>query len=466
MIHTLVFTDNDLDALRGHLLQNVATTGNEEAAIVLAGANNHAGEVRLLVREVIPVPREALLRQGPSGLAVDPAFLALHLKRCRAEQLSFLLAHSHPFSTSCVAFSGIDDGGELELMPKVFARAPLGPHGAIVIGQRALAARVWEGPLSGAHAVDRLRVVGGRLEEITLAGKMALHDPPVDPVTFDRQIRAIGLRGMERLRSLSVAVVGLGGTGSQMFQQLIRLGIRRFLLIDPDRIGAEGLPRIPGATTDDAAVGAFKVTVMAREAHRFDPEIDIVELPHSVYERDVALLLRHADVIFGATDTMVSRVVLTRLASQYLIPVVDTGIDIQLEDGGAVRRIGGRVTVVYPDGPCLDCLGVIDHDALQREVHGDALPRGYAGEEPVPAASVVTHNALVASAAVATFVRLVVGPSVPVADRVFWVYDGIAGTIRRVALRRVRECGVCTDSRGRGDTVALPCVGTVANPSK
>jgi molybdopterin/thiamine biosynthesis adenylyltransferase len=461
MIRTLVFVEDDLEALRGHLLRNLGGSADEEAAIVLAGASHLAGEVRLLVREVVPVPREALLRQGPAGLVVDPAFLALFVKRCRTEQLSFLLAHSHPFSAGSVAFSGIDDGGEHELIPKVFARAPHGPHGAIVVGQHALAARVWESPERGAVVVDRLRVVPGPFEEIPLTSTAVTHDLTVDRGMFDRQIRAIGLRGTECLNRLTVGVVGLGGTGSQMFQQLLRLGVRRFLLIDPDRVGSEGLPRIPGATPEDAASRMFKVAVMAREARRFNPDIEVIELPHSVYEGQVALRLRDADVVLGATDTMVSRVVLSRVGSQYLIPVIDTGIDIQLDAGGSVRRIGGRVTIVYPDGPCLDCLGVIDHDALHREIHGDALPRGYAGAEQLPAASVVTHNALVASAAVAALVRLVAGPAVPVSDRVFWVYDGLHGTIRQVALRAVRDCRVCTDARGRGDSVELPCVGAI-----
>ena len=457
MIRRLVFAETDLDVLRSHVLRNVGGNGDEEAAIVLAGVAQLPGELRLLVRDVVPVPPEALLRQGPAGLEVDPAFLALHLKRCRAEQLSFLLAHSHPFSTGRVAFSGIDDGGELDLMPKCFARAVHGPHGAIVVGQQSIAARIWESAASGAIPIDRLRVVGGELRETVLtAGYNG--EPALDAFVFDRQIRAIGLRGMERLRRLTVAIVGLGGTGSQLFEQLVRLGIRRFILIDPDRVGPEGLPRIAGAVPDDAARETFKIAVMAREAARFDPGIEVIELPRSVYEHDVALRLREADVILGATDTMVSRMVLTRMAAQYLIPVIDTGIDIQLDDSGAVRRIGGRVTIVYPDGPCLDCLGVIDHEQLHREIHGEALPRGYAGAEPVPAASVVAHNALVASATVATLLRLVAGSSTPPADRVFWVYDGIRGTIRPVALRAVRECAVCADARGRGDSVELPCI--------
>jgi molybdopterin/thiamine biosynthesis adenylyltransferase len=457
MIRTLVFVDTDLKTLRGHLLRNVGGNGDEEAAIVLTGFSRLANELRLLVREVVPVPPEALLRQGPAGLEVDPAFFMRYLKRCRAEQLSFLLAHSHPFSTGRVAFSGIDDGGELELMPKCFARAVHGPHGAIVVGQASMAARIWESAKTGPTPIDTLRVIGGALQEIALTAR---RDAPIefDSLMFDRQIRAIGPESMARLCRLTVAIVGLGGTGSQIFQQLLRSGVGRILVIDPDRVGPESVARVAGAVPDDVTHGVLKTAVMAREARRFSSGVEVIELSESVYAREVALRLREADVIFGATDTMVSRVVLTRLAAQYCIPVIDTGIDIQFDGHGAVRRIGGRVTVLYPDGPCLDCLAVIDHDTLHRELHGDALPRGYAGGEPIPAASVVSHNALVASAAVSVLVRLVVGPWVQPVDRVFWVYDGLGGTIRPVALRAVRDCGVCADARGRGDSVQLPCI--------
>ena len=44
----------------------------------------------------------------------------------------------------------------------------------------------------------------------------------------------------------------------------------------------------------------------------FDANVDVIELPESIYRRDVALRLREADAIIGATDTMLSRVVLSR----------------------------------------------------------------------------------------------------------------------------------------------------------
>lgn len=44
-----------------------------------------------------------------------------------------------------------------------------------------------------------------------------------------RQVRALGAEGQQR-----VAIVGLGGTGSIAAQQQVHLGIRDFVLVDPD----------------------------------------------------------------------------------------------------------------------------------------------------------------------------------------------------------------------------------------
>src|SRR5438132_32011 len=65
---------------------------------------------------------------------------------------------------------------------------------------------------------------------------------------FDRQVRAPGPTGQARLRALRVAIVGLGGTGSQVVQQLAHLGVRSFVLIEDDRVEESNLPRLAGAT--------------------------------------------------------------------------------------------------------------------------------------------------------------------------------------------------------------------------
>lgn len=53
---------------------------------------------------------------------------------------------------------------------------------------------------------------------------------------FDRQILLFGEEGQEKLAAATVAIVGVGGLGSHVVQQLAYLGIRRFLLVDGERV--------------------------------------------------------------------------------------------------------------------------------------------------------------------------------------------------------------------------------------
>src|SRR2546430_1634402 len=51
---------------------------------------------------------------------------------------------------------------------------------------------------------------------------------------YDRQTRLFGMAGQERIGDFKVAIVGLGGVGSHVAQQLAYLGTKRFILIDAD----------------------------------------------------------------------------------------------------------------------------------------------------------------------------------------------------------------------------------------
>src|SRR5439155_22301742 len=67
------------------------------------------------------------------------------------------------------------------------------------------------------------------------------------PERFDRQ-RVFGTGAQEALGRLKVGLVGCGGLGAVFAEQLARLGVRRWLLIDPDCVEVTNLNRLPCAT--------------------------------------------------------------------------------------------------------------------------------------------------------------------------------------------------------------------------
>jgi molybdopterin-synthase adenylyltransferase len=453
------FRDTVFDGLQGHLRQ--PNHEDEEGAVLLARESRTNDALVLLVTDVIKVPDSGLIHKGPGGLTVDPEFLAPIIKRARLESASVILTHSHPFSDSSVYFSSIDDMGEKSLMPKLQERITDRAHGAIVFGRRSVAARVWLPNARSSVPVDRVTTVGSRIERHL--------DKTIDDgelgrsERFTRQVLAFSQAGQVMLGGLRVGIVGVGGIGSQVLESLVHVGVRHFILVDHDVVEASNLSRLIGATDSDASSRQPKVEVMKRAAKAIDSGVHIQAVCGNVYDSSVATLLKAADVIFCCTDTMVSRMVLTRFPKQFFIPLIDVGVNIQIADG-EVSRIGGRVMVLGPDDPCLDCLEYLNHDVLTYELSKlgavGATPYVTGMEEPVPA--VVSYNATLASLAVNEFLKLVLSNFPLATGRTFQVFDGIAGVVRRVSLEPRRRCGICEEFLGMGDSKALPVTRTGA----
>ena len=220
---------------------------------------------------------------------------------------------------------------------------------------------------------------------------------------FDRNIRAFGGEVQQVLGDLRVAVVGCGGTGSAVVEQLVRLGVRRFILCDPDTLTESNVTRVYGS--DQRDVGRRKVEVAAANLAKVAPEAEILTLQTRIDHEPAAKSLLDADLVFGCTDDNIGRLVLSRLAVYMMTPVIDCGVLLSSRDNGRLQGIDGRVTLLGPEMPCLVCRGRIDiaqaaAESLSPEERQVRVNEGYApglrGVEP----AVVTFTTHVASAAV------------------------------------------------------------------
>ena len=227
----------------------------ESAGIVLA--ERLQGDRVLLARHLLPVSDDGYVIRRSDQLRIAPLALNRLIRPARDGAMSVLTVHTHPRSNR-PWFSMADDAGDSRLMPSLFVQTP-GPHGSIVIAgdTRESAARLWS--KRGTTVDSVLRIVGKTIRTHTME--------PTKPCErwFDRQVLALGDAGQRVLRNLHVAIVGLGGTGSVAFVQLVHLGVGRITIIDGDRVEHSNVSRIIGATACDAGV-TRKVDVAARYA--------------------------------------------------------------------------------------------------------------------------------------------------------------------------------------------------------
>lgn len=215
----------------------------------------------------------------------------------------------------------------------------------------------------------------------------------VKQLKLDRQT-FLGLESAEKLDRTRVAIVGLGGGGSHVHQQLAHLGVGDFILFDPDKVEDTNLNRLVGATQADAAVGTSKATIGERIIKGINEAARIRSF-HSQWQRYPAEI-RSRDVIFGCVDSIAERDQLEKAARRYLIPYIDIGMDVYAIQDEFL--IAGQVAISMPDDVCLRCLGIITDQALRAE----AQRYGATGNRP----QVVWPNGLLASAAVGMFVKM------------------------------------------------------------
>lgn len=196
------------------------------------------------------------------------------------------------------------------------------------------------------------------------------------------------------LSRLRVGIVGLGGGGSHVAQQLAHIGVGHFVLLDPDRIEESNLNRLVGATVDDVQIQEWKVRISSRTIQGLNAmaTIDAVTAPW----QERAELLRDCDLVFGCLDSFATRSELERMARRYLLPYIDIGMDVHQTSDRYL--IVGQVALSMPGEVCLWCMNVLRNDLLAQE----AAQYGAAGGRP----QVVWANGILASAAVGIMMQL------------------------------------------------------------
>lgn len=257
----------------------------------------------------------------------------------------------------------------------------------------------------------------------------------------------LGRQSDKILGDCTVAIVGLGGGGSHIAQQLAHLGVGNFLLIDPDRVEESNLNRLIGATAEDAGKKTQKTLVASRLISGINP-LAHVDLLDGKWQ-DVHQFLRGSDIIFGGVDTYRDRYELEITARRYLVPYIDIGMDVHEVEGGF--SVSGQVILSMPGCLCMRCSGFLRDDLLAREAEN----YGAAGGRP----QVVWANGALASAAVGVFTRLFTPWHRAHNDCVYLEYDGndqTVSTSNRLLQMRGKRCPHFLHFSDLGDPFWIP----------
>ena len=211
---------------------------------------------------------------------------------------------------------------------------------------------------------------------------------------FSRQ-SFLGENSQAAIESAVVGVVGLGGGGSHIVQQLAHVGFLNYVIYDGDAADVSNLNRLVIAGEADAEAGVLKVELAKRRilSIRSDAKVETFRYRW----QDDPEPLRYCDIAFGCVDSFAERRELEIACRRHLVPLIDIGMDVHLS-GDEPPRLGGQVILSMPGGPCMSCLEFLTEARLGRE----AAKYGAAGGKP----QVVWPNGVLASTAVGIAVNL------------------------------------------------------------
>ena len=398
-------------------LAEKARLPNETAGVLLARPHRTAnGDMRLLGRSLHWAPQSAYLQRSPREMTISPEGYVDALGLAERDNAVPLWVHTHPIGDPLPSERDHRVDATLADVFRLRSGSPF--YGTVIVSPDDWGGRNSDGvKLTGTlqrdgeepKAIERFWIIGSRWRLVHGANQRT---PSHCDELFDRNVRAFGAAVQQTIGALRIAIVGAGGTGSSVAEQLVRLGARDLLLVDPDTLSTSNVTRVYGSTPQ--GVGEPKVDTLARHLGTIAPNLRCVTVQGMCTSEAVARTLADADLIFGCTDDNAGRLVLSRLAVYHLIPLIDMGVLLSSDERGHLNGVDGRITVVSPGDACLVCRDRIDtvraasemktpeeRNRLEDEGYAPALGR----VEP----AVVSFTTMVAAAAINELLERLVG---------------------------------------------------------
>lgn len=156
------------------------------------------------------------------------------------------------------------------------------------------------------------------------------------PARYQRNRQTISVEQQLILCRSRVTVVGSGGLGGYLLEELARLGVGTLVAIDPDTFEEHNLNRQLLSTP--ATLGLAKVTAAAARVAAVNPAVTLIPHHCTFALENGRELLSGSQLVLDALDTIPTRLALASLCAEIDIPLVH----------GAIGGWYGQVTTILP----------------------------------------------------------------------------------------------------------------------
>jgi molybdopterin/thiamine biosynthesis adenylyltransferase len=174
-----------------------------------------------------------------------------------------------------------------------------------------------------------------------------------------RQMPLVTAEEQERFKNAKITVIGCGGIGGLTIEMLARLGVGELVVVDEDEFDISNLNRQTLSTVEN--VGKPKSLAATIKVEKVNPHVKITSFCQHVDGANIDDLIKESRLVIDALDNVMTRVIVSRKASEYKIPFIH----------GAVHGSMGQVTTFLPNTKSYE--EMFNLPSLNRELSDDVI---------------------------------------------------------------------------------------------
>jgi tRNA A37 threonylcarbamoyladenosine dehydratase len=128
---------------------------------------------------------------------------------------------------------------------------------------------------------------------------------------------------INKLKSIKVLIVGIGGVGGACFEALVRLGVTNITVVDNDTFSLSNLNR--QLLSNRSNIGNSKVKEAYLRAININPDINVEYYETFLTEANINDIdFTYIDYIIDCCDTMTTKLLLVKKALEYDIKIISS----------------------------------------------------------------------------------------------------------------------------------------------
>ncbi len=165
------------------------------------------------------------------------------------------------------------------------------------------------------------------------------------PERYARQQAIVGQDGQALLAQKRVLILGCGGLGGNLIENMLRLGVGAITALDPDKFEASNLNRQLLST--EPLLGASKAEAAAARAKAVNPAVAFTALAEPFSAENGDRLVSGCDLVLDGLDNVPDRLLLEEVCARQNVVLIHGAILGELVQVAVVPPGSGMLHALY-----------------------------------------------------------------------------------------------------------------------